>query len=60
MAEIVNLRMARKRAGRKQEETAADASRLAHGIAKRERQASKAQRDKAVRDLEQHRRDKDR
>ena len=60
MAEIVNLRTARKRAKRRQQEAAADASRLVHGVAKRERQAQETRRDKAARELEQHRRDQDR
>ena len=60
MTEIVNLRLARKRARRRQEEAAAGASRVVHGIAKRERQVQDARRDKAARELDQHRRDKDR
>jgi hypothetical protein len=57
MAEIVNLRVVRKRARRRQAEQAAAVNRLAHGIAKDERLADEARRDKAARDLEGHRRD---
>jgi uncharacterized protein DUF4169 len=55
MAEIVNLRRARKAATRTQSETRAAAQRVAHGTPKPLRQAAKARRDKAQRDLEAHR-----
>ena len=60
MAEVVNLRMARKRAKKRQQDAAADANRTAHGIAKSERQAGEARRNKAARELDQHRRDEER
>ena len=55
MADIVNLRRARKQASRRRDEKTATAQRAAHGVAKVERQASKARRDKAARDLNRHR-----
>jgi hypothetical protein len=55
MADIVNLRRARKQATRRRDGEAAATRRAAHGVAKAERQASKAHRDKAERDLERHR-----
>ena len=59
MAEIVNLRMRRKQDKRRREDEAAAANRLAHGIGKAERNAAQQTRDKAGRDLDQHRRDRD-
>lgn len=59
MGEVVNLRMRRKEAKRRRDEKAADANRLAHGIGKAERRLGEKRRDKAGRDLEQHRRDTD-
>ena len=59
MAEIVNLRMRRKQDKRRRGEDAAAANRLAHGVGKSERQATERNRDKAARDLDQHRRDQD-
>ena len=59
MGEVFNLRMRRKQEKRRQDEKAADANRLKHGIGKAERQVSEKRRDKAARDLEQHRRDTD-
>jgi hypothetical protein len=54
MAEIVNLRLARKRARRQAEEDRAGARRLAHGIRKSERELIKARSDKAARDIDGH------
>lgn len=54
MADIINLRTARKRAERQSDAQNADAQRLAHGQPKHVRDLHKAQRDKAVRSLEQH------
>jgi hypothetical protein len=54
MAEIVNLRLARKRARRRAEENRTDAQRLAHGIRKSERELIKARSDKAARDIDGH------
>ena len=59
MAEVVNLRMRRKRDKRRRDDEAAAANRLAHGVGKPERQATERNRDKAARDLERHRRDRD-
>jgi len=55
MAELVNLRIARKRAERQQDDRRAEANRLAHGQPKRLRKLDAAQRAKAVRDLDRHR-----
>ena len=55
MAELVNLRTARKRAKRQQDDRRADANRLAHGQPKRSRKLEAAQQAKASRDLERHR-----
>jgi hypothetical protein len=55
MAELVNLRMARKRAKRRDDDRRADAHRLAHGQSTRQRKLEDAQRTKASRDLDRHR-----
>jgi hypothetical protein len=55
MAEVVNLRIARKRAARRAAERGAAAQRLAHGAAKSERSKTAAERDKASQTLDQHR-----
>ena len=55
MAEVVNLRAARKRAKRQQDDQRANAHRLAHGQPKRLRKLETAQQVKASRDLDQHR-----
>jgi hypothetical protein len=54
MAEIVNLRIARKRAARGKSERLAAERRLEHGAPKRERDLARADRDKARRTLDQH------
>ena len=59
MAEIVNLRMRRKQERRRRDDEAAAANRVAHGIGKAERKVTERNRDKAARDLDQHRRDRD-
>lgn len=59
MAEIVNLRTRRKQKKRRREGEAAAANRLAHGVGKAEREVTAQRRDKAARDLDQHRRDPD-
>ncbi len=59
MAEIVNLRQARKNKARTEAEKNADANRAKHGVAKSEKLQTKAERDKASRDLDQKRIDKD-
>jgi hypothetical protein len=55
MAELVNLRKARKRARRQQEETRASANRLAHGQPKNTRALADATREQADRQLDGHR-----
>jgi DNA-binding helix-hairpin-helix protein with protein kinase domain len=55
MAEIVNLRIARKRATRNKAEHHAAEQRLAHGASKSERDHAAADRDKARQTLDQHR-----
>jgi len=55
MAELVNLRTARKRARRRQAEANADANRLAYGEPKHRRELAAAQKAKAGRALDQHR-----
>ena len=55
MAEVVNLRTARKRAARSKAERLAATQRYAHGVAKSERNLAKTER-KRLRDaLDQHR-----
>ena len=55
MAELVNLRTARKRAKRRQGDQRAHANRLAHGQPKHLRKLEGAQQTKASRDLDRHR-----
>jgi hypothetical protein len=55
MAEIVNLRVARKRAARAKAEAHAAEQRLAHGASKAERDRAAADHDKARQNLDQHR-----
>jgi hypothetical protein len=55
MAEIVNLRIARKRATRSKAEGHAAEQRLAHGASKTERDRTAADQDKARQTLDQHR-----
>ncbi len=55
MAEIFNLRIARKRAARSKAERSAAEQRLAHGASKSERNQTAADRDNARQTLDQHR-----
>jgi DNA-binding helix-hairpin-helix protein with protein kinase domain len=55
MAEVVNLRMVRKRAARHKAESRAAENRLAHGASKSERAQITADRDKAGQTLDRHR-----
>ena len=55
MGELVNLRTARKRAARQQDEARAAGSRLAHGLPKHVRELETAKQQKADRTLDQHR-----
>ena len=54
MAEIVNLRIARKRAARSKAEDRAAEQRLAHGVSKSERDRAAADLEKARQTLDQH------
>jgi hypothetical protein len=55
MAEIVNLRLARKRAARGRAERQAAENRQAHGVSKWEQGRTTAERQKADQRLDQHR-----
>jgi hypothetical protein len=55
MAEIVNLRLARKRSARSKAERHAAEQRLAHGVSDTEHDRAAADRDKARQSLDQHR-----
>jgi hypothetical protein len=55
MAEIVNLRMARKRAQRLLSEKRAAAARVSHGVSKVDRMLAKANEEKIRRELDEHR-----
>jgi hypothetical protein len=55
MADIVNLRLARKRAKRLEAEQTAAANRLVHGRSKSDRTQARVNRDKDERRLDQHR-----
>jgi hypothetical protein len=55
MAEVVNLRTARKRAKRNQDDLRADSNRLAHGQPKGARKLAAARLEQASRRLDQHR-----
>lgn len=57
MADIVNLRNARKAKTRKEKSVAADANRAAHGRSKTEKALTKARNEKAARDLDSHKRE---
>lgn len=57
MAEIVNLRRARKAKARAEKSAQADANRARHGVAKPVRDLAKARDEKATRDLEKHKLD---
>jgi hypothetical protein len=57
MAEIVNLRLARKAAARRSKEAEAAANRLAHGRTRAEREATRAEAERAARLLDGARRE---
>jgi hypothetical protein len=59
MAELINLRNARRRAQRLKDEREADVSRLAHGQPKHLRDVRKAAERKSARDLDAHRLDRE-
>lgn len=58
MADLINLRIVRKRAKQRQDDLGADANRLAHGQPKHRRKLDATQQAKASRDLDQRRIDK--
>ncbi len=55
MAEVVNLRVARKRAKRRDDDQRAHANRLAHGRPNHERELEEERQIKTSRDLDRHR-----
>jgi hypothetical protein len=57
MAEIVNLRRARKAKARGEKEKAAEVNRTLHGTPKHLRDLAKAKSAKAARDLDAHKKD---
>ncbi len=57
MAEIINLRQARKRKARSDKEAKAAENRVTFGRTKEERRLAEAEKDLAVRRLEGHKRD---
>jgi len=57
MAEIVNLRRARKAKTRDEKVKAADANRTLHGTPKHLRNLAKTRSEKAARDLDAHKKD---
>lgn len=57
MAEVVNLRMARKRRDRAEKERLASENRARHGQGKAERQVQAADEDRRTATLDAHRRD---
>ncbi|HZH08844.1 MAG TPA: DUF4169 family protein [Microvirga sp.] len=57
MAEIINLRQARKQKARAEKEARADRNRIAFGRTKAEKELTKAERDMAQRRLDSHKRD---
>lgn len=59
MAEVINLRQAKKQAARQAARAEADANAAKFGRTKAEREVEKARTEKAVRDLDGHRRDPD-
>ena len=59
MAEIVNLRQARKAKARSEAEKKADTNRVKHGVAKGERKGAAHEREKNRQDLDRKRLDRD-
>jgi hypothetical protein len=57
LGEIVNLRRARKQRRRDQDDAAASANRLAHGVGKAAKREARAERERSERTLEGHRRE---
>ena len=59
MAEIINLRQARKQKARVEAEKTAEQNRISFGRTKAERKLTGAERDKAARHIDGHRLDRD-
>lgn len=59
MAEIINLRRARKAKARAEAQKDAAANRAAHGISKETRSLADARAEKAAKDLDAHKREED-
>ncbi len=59
MAEIINLRTRRKQAARDETRAKGDANAARHGVSKAAKSLTKAQADKARRDLDAHKREPD-
>ena len=59
MAEIINLRQARKQKARVEAEKTAEQNRIAFGRTKAERKLTEAERDKAARHIDGHKLDRD-
>ncbi len=59
MAEIINLRQARKQKARAEAEKTAEQNRIAFGRTKAERKLTEAERDKAARHIDGHKLDRD-
>lgn len=57
MSEVVNLRVARKRAERRAARHAGDVNAAKHGLSKSERRRLEAERDQAAAHLDNHKRD---
>jgi Domain of unknown function (DUF4169) len=55
MAEIINLRIARKRADRHRSEKRAAAARISHGMSKADRMLARAKTEKIRHELDEHR-----
>lgn len=58
MADLINLRQARKDKARAEKEAAAKANRAVHGRTKAEKALKKAKAEKTARDLDSHKRDR--
>jgi hypothetical protein len=59
MAEIINLRQARKQKARAEKEARADQNRVSFGRTKAEKELTKAEREKARRHIDSHKRGDD-
>ena len=57
MVDVINLRRARKAKARSEKEKTADANRIVHGTPKHLRDLAKAKSEKALRDLDAHKKD---